>query len=69
MMKNLDVVGLALPNATDEEMTRIHAGIRAGLECGVLKPVIGREMPLDEAAAAHHAVLEPGAFGKIILKP
>jgi NADPH2:quinone reductase len=69
MMKNLDVVGLALPNATDEEMTRIHAGIRAGLESGVLNPVIGREMSLDEAAAAHHAVLEPGAFGKIILKP
>lgn len=69
MMKNLDVVGLALPNATDEEMTRIHAGIRSGLESGVLKPVIGREMPLAEAVAAHEAVLQPGAFGKIILRP
>lgn len=69
MMKNLDVVGLALPNATDDEMARIHAGIRAGLESGVLNPVIGREMSLDDAVAAHHAVLEPGAFGKIILKP
>jgi NADPH2:quinone reductase len=69
MGKNIDVVGLALPNASDEEMGRIHAGLRAGLESGVLDPVIGREMAMDEAAAAHHAVLEPGAFGKIILKP
>jgi len=69
MMKNLDVVGLALNNATPEERRLIHAGLRAGLESGTLNPIIGREMSLDEAVAAHHAVLEPGAFGKIILKP
>ena len=69
MGKNVDVVGLALPNASDAEMTRIHAGLRAGLESGVLNPVIGRQMSLDEAAASHKAVLEPGAFGKIILRP
>ncbi|MDH3234926.1 MAG: NADPH:quinone reductase [Alphaproteobacteria bacterium] len=69
MMKNLDVVGLALPNASDDEMALIHAGLRAGLESSVLNPVIGREMAMDEAAASHHAVLEPGAFGKIVLKP
>lgn len=69
MMKNVDVVGLALPNASQSEMAQIHSGLRAGLESGVLKPVIGREMSLDEAAAAHHAVMEAGAFGKIILKP
>jgi len=69
MMKNIDVVGLALPNASSEEMRSIHAALGAGLECGTLKPVIGREMALEEAAAAHHAVLEPGAFGKIVLKP
>ncbi|HUT49998.1 MAG TPA: NADPH:quinone reductase [Alphaproteobacteria bacterium] len=69
MGKNLDVVGLALPNASDDEMALIHAGLRGGLESGVLNPVIGREMAMAEAAAAHHAVLEPGAFGKIVLKP
>jgi len=69
MGKNVDVVGLALPNASDAEMKRIHAGLRAGLESGVLNPVIGRQMSLDEAAASHKAVLEPGAFGKIILRP
>lgn len=69
MMKNIDVVGLALPNASAAELELIHAGLRAGLESGALDPVIGREMSLDEAAASHHAVMEPGAFGKIILKP
>jgi hypothetical protein len=31
--------------------------------------VIGRELPLAEAAKAHQAVMEPGAFGKIVLLP
>lgn len=67
MMKNVDVVGLALPNASDDEMAQIHAGMRAALESGALRPVIAREFPLEEAVAAHHAVMEPGAVGKIVL--
>ncbi len=69
MMKNVDVVGLALFNASDEQTQLIHAGLRAGLESGILKPVIGRTMALEEAVASHEAVLEPGAFGKIIVTP
>jgi len=34
-----------------------------------LRPVIGREFPLEQAAQAHVAVMEPGAFGKIVLLP
>jgi NADPH2:quinone reductase len=34
-----------------------------------LNPVVGREFPLDQAAQAHVAVMEPGAFGKIVLVP
>jgi len=30
--------------------------------------VIGRELALAEAPEAHRVVLEPGAFGKIVLK-
>ena len=47
----------------------IHAALVAGLENGTLNPVIGREMPLAQAAQAHVAVMEPGAFGKIVLIP
>jgi NADPH:quinone reductase-like Zn-dependent oxidoreductase len=31
--------------------------------------VVGKEFPLADAAAAHKAVLEPGAYGKIVLVP
>jgi NADPH2:quinone reductase len=41
----------------------------AGLANGSLNPVIGQEMPLADAARAHVAVMEPGAFGKIVLVP
>jgi len=37
------------------------------LENGALRPVIGKELPLSEASQAHRAVMEPGAFGKIVL--
>jgi NADPH2:quinone reductase len=60
---------MTLFNATREEFVEIHAGIGAGLENGTLTPVIGREMPLEEAGRAHEAVMEPGALGKIVLVP
>ena len=41
----------------------------AGLENGMLRPIIGKELPLAEAAQAHRAVMEPGAFGKVVLVP
>ena len=69
MMKELDVRGIALFNATREEMETVVQDLLTGLADGSLRPIIGREMPLAEAAASHRAVLEPGAFGKIILIP
>ena len=53
----------------DAESREIHAAIAAGLENGTLRPVVGRELPLAEAARAHREVMEPGAFGKIVLVP
>jgi len=41
----------------------------AGLENGTLRPVIGKEFALAEAAEAHRAVMKPGAMGKIVLVP
>ena len=54
---------------TDAEENEIHAGMYAGLENGTLRPVVGKELPLAEAARAHKEILEPGAFGKIVLVP
>jgi NADPH2:quinone reductase len=69
MQRDVDLRGMALPNTLPEEMASIHAALVAGLENGTLRPVIGKEFPLSEAAEAHHAVMEPGALGKIILIP
>ena len=47
----------------------LHAAIAAGLSTGVLRPVVGTELPLREAAKAHVQILAPGAYGKIVLIP
>jgi NADPH2:quinone reductase len=69
MGKDAAILGMTLFNATREEFHEIHSGLVAGLESGTLSPVIGREMPLADATRAHTAVMEPGAFGKIVLVP
>jgi NADPH2:quinone reductase len=69
MGKDGTILGMTLFNTTREEFGLIHAALVAGLEAGTLNPVIGKELPLDQAAQAHVAVMEPGAFGKIVLIP
>ena len=67
MQRDVDLRGMVLPNTPPAEMASIHAALVAGLENGTLRPVIGKEFPLAEAAQAHRAVMEPGATGKIVL--
>jgi NADPH2:quinone reductase len=67
MQRDADVRGMILPNTPPAQMASIHAALVAGLENGTLRPVIGKEFPLAEAAQAHQAVMEPGALGKIVL--
>jgi len=69
MRRDAAVLGMVLWNASRQELASIHAGIVAGLENGSLRPVVGKELPLAEAPQAHRAVMEPGAFGKIVLLP
>lgn len=67
MSGDLSVLGLSLANATAEELSQIHAALGAGLSSGVLSPGVGSTFPLEEAAAAHRAVLSGGASGKVVL--
>ena len=62
-------MGMVLMNATPAELASIHAFLVAGLGNGTLRPVVGKELPLAEAAQAHHLVMESSAFGKIVLIP
>ena len=69
MSRDADILGMTLFNASESDLSSIHAALTAGLESGTLRPVIGRELPLSEAPRAHQAILEPGAIGKIVLIP
>jgi NADPH:quinone reductase-like Zn-dependent oxidoreductase len=42
--------------------------VRAGLECGVLKPVIDRVFALEEIAAAHRYLESNAQLGKIVVR-
>jgi NADPH2:quinone reductase len=69
MSKDVSVFGLALWGIPPDEIRRAFDAISAGLESGALKPVVGTEMPLRDAALAHQRVMDPGAKGKIVLIP
>ena len=69
MARRSSVRGFTLWAATESETAEIHAALYAGFENGTLRPVIGKEIPLAEAARAHKEVMAPGASGKIILVP
>lgn len=69
MGKETDIRGLALANATVEELGQTHAGIAEAMASGVLQPVISAELPLAEAGQAHIRVLSSGNCGKIALVP
>jgi NADPH2:quinone reductase len=69
MMRESAILGMTLFNATDKELKSMHAALVAGLEDGTLRPVVSKELPLADAAAAHHAVMEISTLGKIVLLP
>jgi NADPH2:quinone reductase len=69
MSREAAILGMLLFGASDKDLVGIHAAIAAGLENGTLRPIVGEELPLSEAARAHKLVLEPGAYGKIVLIP
>ncbi len=69
MAREAAVLGMILFNASEKERRSMHAAFVAGLENGTLRPVVSRELPLADAAAAHHAVLETSTLGKIVLIP
>jgi NADPH:quinone reductase len=67
MARRASIRAFTLWAITAAEAADIHAGLFAGLENGTLRPVIGKELPLAEAARAHKEILEPGSAGKIVL--
>ena len=60
---------MLLFNTTEGEKAEILAAVSAGLSNGTLRPVVGSEVPMGEAARAHHQIMETPAYGKIVLMP
>jgi len=69
MGKETAILGMTLYNASEKELASIHAALVEGLANGTVRPIVSRELPLSEAAVAHHAVMEASTFGKIVLIP
>ncbi|MFT5702276.1 MAG: NADPH2:quinone reductase [Desulforhopalus sp.] len=69
MGKETDIRGLALFNATREEMVQTHGALAKAMAEGVLSPTISKELRLSDAPAAHELVMQDGNCGKIVLIP
>jgi NADPH2:quinone reductase len=69
MAREVDIRGVQLFAASQEEFHAMHCAIIAGLEAGILRPVVSRKFPLADASRAHEAVLQGGSYGKIVLLP
>ncbi len=69
MGRDGSIMAFTLFNATAEEKAEIHKDLIRGLKNKSLKPVIGKEFPLDQAVEAHKLIQQPGSFGKIVLIP
>jgi NADPH2:quinone reductase len=69
MGRDGSIVCMSLWNTSQKDLLSIHAALVAGLENETLRPVIRHEIPLSEAPRAHEIIMEPGAYGKIILVP
>uniref|UniRef100_A0A8C3AGN7 Crystallin, zeta (quinone reductase) n=1 Tax=Cyclopterus lumpus TaxID=8103 RepID=A0A8C3AGN7_CYCLU len=68
MAKESSIIGVVLSFATLEDNKECAALLYAGMEAGWLRPVVGSQYPLAEAAQAHHDIIEcPGAAGKKVL--
>jgi NADPH2:quinone reductase len=69
MNKDAAILGMALFHASPAQLAGIHAALVEGMRNGSLRPVVGQELPLAQAARAHEAVLEGGHHGKVVLIP
>jgi len=68
MGRDGQIIAMTLFNVPPDDLARIHAALVAGLENGTLQPIIGRQLPLAQAARAHEEVMKPsGAHGKMVL--
>jgi len=69
MGKDASIFGMSLFNYSEADRLEIRDAGFKGLSDGSLNPIVNRSFPLSEAPAAHIAVIETKAAGKIVLVP
>lgn len=67
MAREADIRGVMLFAATAQELAEIHAALGEGLRRGELRPVLGAQFSLAQAAQAHETVMQGGAKGKVVI--
>ncbi|XP_066481557.1 quinone oxidoreductase [Tiliqua scincoides] len=68
MLKESSIRGISLFSASKEEMRECAATLLAGADVGWLKPVVGRQYPMEKVAEAHKDIIHnQGALGKMVL--
>lgn len=67
MAKEADVLGTSLGNVKQEEYSESLQAVAAFLKSGLLKPIVGDELPLENARKAHELILTKTGRGKMVL--
>jgi NADPH2:quinone reductase len=67
MAKESAILGMQLWAAGEPALLEAHAAIVAGLNAKTLRPIVGTELPLLQAAEAHRRIMDDAAHGKIVL--
>ena len=68
MSREAAVFGVMLFNASSKERDEMHAALQGGMEAGWLKPIVGKQFPLENASEAHKDIISgSGALGKMVL--
>ncbi|MCE5317786.1 MAG: NADPH:quinone reductase [Parachlamydia sp.] len=63
------ILSVSLLIASPDELATLHAGLQIGLEKRIIQPRIYQQFALKDAAEAHHSLMQPGHWGKIVLIP
>ena len=67
MGKDTSILGMTLWNVPPDERRQIDLALTDALERRALRPVVGREFPLADAAAAQQEALANGTNGKVVI--
>ena len=68
MSREASIFGVMLGLASETDLLEAHAAIQAGIESGWLRPIVGKEFPVEKASEAHRDIItSSGALGKMVL--